>query len=172
MSQERKLPDELSTVFVERLVQNLLEDADVVFHILNREAPITTITFLGAVIDVTLKRKPYVSAAGDILEKGKVKLAELQSVKSNVQDDKVGKGEKEQGEGEPAKELSSEAKAEISIYGIEAIKEEELEIKVGTWWNKNKDNWSWSGCITGDDWEDLQDDAKEELKKLFRRLDT
>lgn len=179
--------DDLTVQFVENLIQNFLEDADVLYRILDCDAHKSGFTLKGEVVDVTVHRKPYVSAAGNILEKGNVvvdnlkkietylrggTLAELQSVESNVQDDKVVEEKSNEGEGEPTQESCSEAQEEISVHGIEAIKEEEQEIEIGKWWNKNKDNWSWSGCIVGDDWEELQDDAKEELTKLYRRLDT
>ncbi len=174
---------DLPLSFVEDLVQRLLEDSDRVYYILNKDTPITEITLLGKSINVTLKRKPYVSAAGDILEKGKVivnnmkkietylkggELAELQSDESNVQDDKVGEGKKEQGEGEPTEEFIIQTQEEDGISSSEAIKKEELEI--AEWWNKNKNNWAWSGCIVGTDWDEMFNDAKDEVRKIYNKL--
>lgn len=180
MSQDRKLPNELTTEFVERLAQNFLEDGDLLFHILNNEAPITEITLLGTVINITLKRVPYISAAGDILEKGKVivnnlkktetylrggTLAELQSVESNVQDDKVVEEKSEQGEGELTKERSEEIQAKISREASEVI--EIKEQKVGAWWDSVRDHWLWSGCVVSTKWEDFTQDEKDYVIELW-----
>ncbi len=165
MSLDRKLPNELTFEFIERLVQNLLEDADVLFHVLDRDTPITTVTFLGTVIDVTLKRKPYKSAAGDILEKGKVKLAELQSVKGYVKDDKVVEGKKEQGEGEPPQECSEEVDPKISRKSSEVV--EIKEQKIGAWWDRVRDHWIWSGCVVDTKWEDFTQDEKDFVKEIY-----
>ena len=38
---------------------------------------------------------------------------------------------------------------------------------VKNWWNSVKDNQYWSGAVVGVDWDDLWDQAKEEIKEIY-----
>ncbi len=165
MSQDRKLPDTLTLEFVDGLIQNFLEDADLLFHVLDKDAHKSSFTLLGEVVNVTVARKPYVSAAGDILEKGKVKLAELQSVKGNVQDDKVVEEKSEQGEGELTEESIEEIQAKISREASEVI--EIKEQKIGAWWDSVRDHWLWSGCVVSTKWEEFNREEKDYVIELW-----
>ena len=107
------------------LIDELTKDAERLYKILEADTHESRYQLLGKKVLVTIDRKVYESAAGNILEKGKVpvgnvinvnmnggvKNAEIQPDESDVKDVTVGEEGKEQSEGESAEESSSEAQA-------------------------------------------------------------
>ena len=42
--------------------------------------------------------------------------------------------------------------------------------KIKEWWNSVKDNINWSGAIVGLEWDDLWEEAKEELTVIYNAI--
>ncbi len=156
-----------SVLMIGVLIDELIKEAAVVYDVLERDTHESTYTLLGKHIDVTIKRKVYESAAGNILEKGKVKVEQVQSDESHEQDVKVGEEKEEQGEGESEEKPSKEKEGSYAEEVIAALKEEE---QIEKWWNSVKDFWGWSGCVVGTEWQDHLPDGREEIRKVYFSL--
>ena len=147
------------------LIDELTKDAERVYKVLEADTHQSRYQLLGKKVLVTVERKVFESAAGNILEKGKVKVdAEIQPDESDVKDVEVGKEKEEQGEGEPTKESCKE---EAVSYAEEVVNALEKEKQVEMWWNGVRDFWAWSGCIVGDKWKDLLPDGRDEVRKVY-----
>ncbi len=156
-----------SVLMIGVLIDELIKEAAVLYDILERDTHKSTYTLLGKHIDVTIKRKVYVEAAGNILEKGKVKVEQVQSDESDVEDVKVGKEKQEQGEGESEEKPSKEKTYTYQEEVVTALEEEE---QIEKWWNSVRNFWGWSGCVVGDKWRDLLPDGRDEIRKVYFSL--
>ncbi len=155
------------------LIDELTNDAERLYKVLEADTHQSTYRLIGKKVLVTIDRKVYESAAGNILEKGKVitanmnggiKDAQVQPDESDAKDVEVGKEKEEQGEGELTKKPSKE---EAGAYAEEILYALETEKQIEKWWNGVRDFWAWSGCIVGDRWDELMDDGKEEVRKVY-----
>ena len=146
------------------LINELIKQAMVVYDVLEKDTHQSAYTLLGERVNVTIQRKVYVEAAGNILEKGKVKVEQVQSDESHEQDVKVGEEKEEQGEGESEEESIKEKERAYEEEALANIKEEE---QIAEWWNNVRYFCGWSSCVAGGKWCDILPDGRVEIRKIY-----